>query len=108
MDGSEPASRAHAEEYRRRMHALDARIARLDRLAERISNLRLVLAIVGIAALWWSVQSTTSPGYAWLVPLTLFVAAVMYHSRVRRVRAQTDRANAHLLNNSNAGYRLPV
>ena len=85
----------HAAEYRRRLHALEARIARLDLLADRISNVRIVLAIVGIAAIWWSAQSTTSPWYAWLVPLTLFVAAVIYHSRVRRARARTDRAAAH-------------
>ena len=77
------------------MHALEAQIARLDLLAERISSIRMVLAIVGIAAIWWSAQSTTSPRYAWLVPLTLFVAAVIYHSRVRRARTRTDRAAAH-------------
>jgi hypothetical protein len=95
MDGSESASLLHAAEYRRRLHALEARIARLDLLAVRISNVRIVLAIVGIAAVWWSVQSTASLSYAWLVPLTLFVAAVIYHSRVRRARARTDRAAAH-------------
>jgi hypothetical protein len=95
MDGRESASLLHAAEYRRRLHALEPRLARLDLLASRISNTRLVLAIVGIAALWWSVQSTTSPKYAWLVPLTLFVAAVIYHSRVRRARTRTDRAAAH-------------
>jgi hypothetical protein len=85
----------HAGEYRRRLHALEARIARLDLLADRISGVRLLLAIVGIAAIWWSVQSATSLRYAWLVPLTLFVAAVIYHSRVRRARTRTDRAAAH-------------
>jgi hypothetical protein len=95
MDGTAPASASHAAEYRRRLHALEARIARLDLLAERISNLRLVLAIVVIGAVWWTVQSAALPGYLWLVPLTLFVAAVIYHSRVRRARARTDRAAAH-------------
>jgi hypothetical protein len=95
MDGSESASLLHAAEYRRRLHALEARIAELDLLAARISNVRIVLAIVGIAAIWWSVQSPTSLRYAWLVPLTLFVAAVIYHSRVRRARARTDRAATH-------------
>jgi hypothetical protein len=98
MDGSESASRLHAAEYRRRLHALEARIAELDLLAARISNVRIVLAIVAIvaiAAIWWSTRSTTSLSYVWLVPLTLFVAAVVYHSRVRRARARTDRAAAH-------------
>jgi hypothetical protein len=77
------------------LHAFEARIARLDLLAGRISNIRMLLALVGIAAIWWSAQSTTSAGYAWLVPLTLFVAAVIYHSRVRGARARADRAAAH-------------
>jgi hypothetical protein len=85
----------HAREYRRRLDTLEARIARLDLLAKRISNVRLVLAIVGIAAIWWSTQSTPPLSYLWLLPLTLFVAAVLYHSRVRRARARTDRAAAH-------------
>jgi hypothetical protein len=77
------------------LHALEARIARLDLLADRVSSIRIVLAVVGIAVIWWSAQSTTSPGYAWVVPLTLFAAAVFYHSRVRRARARTDRAATH-------------
>jgi len=85
----------HAREYRRRLRELEGRIARLDLLANRISTTRIVLAIVGIAAVWWSFQSTTSPRYAWLVPLTLFSAAVVYHSRIRRARTRTDRAAAH-------------
>jgi hypothetical protein len=54
MDGSEPASPLPAGDYRRRLHALEARVARLDLLAERISNARIVLAIAGVAAIWWS------------------------------------------------------
>ena len=77
------------------MHAHEARLARLDLLANRISNARMVLAIGGIAGIWWSVQSTLSHAYAWLAPLTLFAVAVVYHSRVRRARALTDRAATH-------------
>ena len=91
----EPASALHAAEYRRRLHAVEAAVARLDMLAGRISTVRIVLAIAGIAAIWWSVQGTTAPKYLWLVPPALFVAAVSYHSRVRRARARTDRAAAH-------------
>jgi hypothetical protein len=94
MDGSAPASTSQAEEYRRRLHALEARIARLDSLAGRISTSRIALAIVGIAAIWWSTQATTWLRFAWLVPLMLFVVAVSYHARVRRARARTDRAAA--------------
>ena len=95
MDGSEPESASHAAEYRRRLQAFEAQMARLDRLAERVSGIRIALAIVGVAAVWWSVQSATAPSGVWLVPLTLFVGAVIYHSRVRRARTRTDRAAAH-------------
>jgi hypothetical protein len=95
MDESEAASSLHTGEYRRRLHALEARIARLDLLARRIESSRIALALVGIAAIWWSTQSATWTAYAWLVPLALFAAAVIHHSRVRRARARTDRAAAH-------------
>jgi hypothetical protein len=91
----ESASALHAAEDRRRLHAVEVAIARLDMLAGRISTVRIVLAIAGIAAIWWSVQGTTAPKYIWLVPPALFAAAVSYHSRVRRARARTDRAAAH-------------
>ena len=91
----ETASALHAAEYRRRLSALEARIARLDLLTDRTSTVRIVVAIVGIAAIWWSVQGTTAPKYIWLVPPALFAAAVFYHSRVRRASARTDRAAAH-------------
>jgi hypothetical protein len=95
MDGSQPASGLHAQEYRRRLQALEAEIARLDVLADRISNVRIALAIVSVAAVWWSAQSATAPAYIWVIPIALFLAAVVYHSRVRRTRARTDRAAAH-------------
>jgi hypothetical protein len=95
MHESEPAAALPTGEYRKRLHSLEARIARLDRVARRIESIRIALALVGLAAIWWSTQSATWTGYAWLVALALFVAAVMHHSRVRRARARTDRAAAH-------------
>jgi hypothetical protein len=95
MDGSAPASALHATEYRRRLQAFEARIARLALLANRISTVRLLLAVVLVAALWWSTRSETWTAYVWVLPLALFVAAVIYHSRVRRERAQAERAAGH-------------
>jgi hypothetical protein len=95
VDKNEPASSAHASEYRRRLHALEAQIASLERLAHRIESIRIGLALVGIAAIWWSTQAAGFDRYVWLVPLGLFIAAVMQHSRIRRARARTDRAAEH-------------
>jgi hypothetical protein len=72
----------------------EAEVARLEVISARISNVRVGLAILFVAAAWWS----TRPGsfdYWWLAALVLFIVAVMYHSRVRRAHARADRAAAH-------------
>jgi hypothetical protein len=66
----------------------EAEIARLDLIASRISNIRVALAILIVAAIWWG-------SYWWLIPATLFIVAVIYHSRVRRAHARAGRAAAH-------------
>ena len=75
-------------EYSRRLEAHQAQIAQLQRLSARTSNVRVVLAILAVAAIWLG-------DYWWVVPATLFLVAVMYHSRVRRSLARAERAAAH-------------
>jgi len=82
--GSVPPS----AEYSRRLQAREQQVARLDVVSARISNVRVVLAILAFAAIWLG-------DYWWLVPAGLFLVAVIYHSRVRRARASADRAAAH-------------
>ena len=81
-------------QYSRRLQEREAEVARLEVISARISNVRVGLAILFVAAAWWS----TRPGsfdYWWLAALVLFIVAVMYHSRVRRAHARADRAAAH-------------
>jgi MutS domain V len=82
--GSVPPS----AEYSRRLQARQEQVAQLDLVSARISNVRVALAIVAVAAIWLG-------SYWWLVPVVLFIVAVIYHSRVRRARASADRAAAH-------------
>jgi hypothetical protein len=82
------------EEYNRRLKEREAQVAARDLVAARISNVRICLAILFIAAAWWS----TRPGsfdYWWVAPFVLFIVAVIFHSRVRRARARAERAAAH-------------
>jgi hypothetical protein len=79
---------APSAEYSRRLQARQEQVARLDLVAARISNVRVALAILAVAAIWLG-------GYWWSVPALLFIVAVIYHSRVRRTRASADRAAAH-------------
>ncbi len=84
----EPGNVAPSAEYSRRLQARQSQVARLELVSARISNVRVALAILAVAAIWFG-------GYWWLVPVALFFVAVIYHSRVRRTRASADRAAAH-------------
>jgi hypothetical protein len=79
---------AHSAEYNRRLQARQAQIAQLELVSARTSNARIALAILIVPAIWFG-------SYWWLVPATLFLAAVIYHSRVRRALARAERAAAH-------------
>jgi hypothetical protein len=84
----EPGNVAPSAEYSRRLQARQEQIAQLDLVSGRISYARIALAILAVAAIWLG-------DYWWLVPVVLFLAAVIYHSRVRRARASAERAAAH-------------
>ena len=75
-------------EYSRRLQARQEQVARLDLVSARISNVRVALAILAVAAIWLG-------DYWWSLPGVLFIVAVIYHSRVRRARASADRAATH-------------
>jgi len=83
-----PGTVAPSAEYSQRLQARQAQIERLELVAARISTIRIALAVLFVAAIWWG-------SYWWLVPTTLFLIAVLYHSRVRRARARAQRAAAH-------------
>jgi hypothetical protein len=72
----------------------EAQVAGLELTAARISNVRVALAILTVAAVWLSSRPTVFD-YWWIAPLILFCLAVMYHSRVRRAHARAERAAAH-------------
>ena len=81
-------------EYSKRLRAREAQIATLDLTSQRISNVRVALAVLFVIAVWWSSRSA-SFDYWWVLPAVLFLAAVIYHSRVRRAHARAERAAAH-------------
>lgn len=81
-------------QYSRRLRERETQVARLELASARISNVRVGLAILFVAAAWWSTRPT-SFDYWWLAALVLFILAVIYHSRVRRAHARAERAAAH-------------
>lgn len=84
------------------MHPLDeyrarrAKWAAKQQLAQRafitIGNWRLFSAVVAIALAWFAFGKDMVSGWWLLVPLTIFIALVVWHQRVVRRRTFADRA----------------
>jgi MutS domain V len=81
-----------AEEYGRRLAVREAEVGRLAKVHDRIGNARLALG-VAVLAVGWAVLFERAFAPAWLlVPTGAFIALVLYHSSVRRMRVSAERA----------------
>jgi hypothetical protein len=83
-----------AEEYRRRSAAREAEARRLQRLHIRFGNLRLLLATIAVVMGWWGFRSHWISPWWLTMPVAVFVAVMMFHSRVLRARQRALRAVA--------------
>ncbi len=83
------------EEYDRRLEARRAAAAHHDDMHRRLGNWRLAVAAAGAVLAWASLaRGALSPW--WLpVPVLVFIALAVAHSRVLRRRALAERAAAH-------------
>jgi len=83
-----------ATEYARRLALREAEVAALDASGRRLGNARLAVAVATLLAGWWVLASAAIP-LAWLlIGVAAFAGLVWSHHRVRRARAQADRAAA--------------
>jgi len=89
MSGTE---KAVFNEYRRRLSAREANVARLTQLHERIGNVRLIVGVLALAAAGAVLFERAFAPLWLLVPVAAFVALVLYHSNVRRARVNAERA----------------
>ena len=83
------------DEYERRLSLWEARVARCDVLQGRVGAARLVLAALAIVVGWESLHARVISGAWLLVPVALFVGAVIYHARERARGARAARAAAY-------------
>lgn len=82
------------DEYAERLRLRERSLAAAERLQQRLSNVRLALA-VAFLALAWCCAGLRMPSPLWLlVPGALFVGAVIYHQRIRLVHGNALRAVA--------------
>jgi hypothetical protein len=83
-----------SDEYAQRLKARESRVAHYDKLHMRIGNVRLLLAVATALAGWWSIRQHSFSPWWLFVPIVVFGAVVVYHSRVLRGRSCAERAVA--------------
>jgi len=83
-----------SEEYQRRLAARCARAERLARAQARIGTLRLALAAATLLLGWAALHRHALSAWWLLVPIGSFVAAVLYHARLRERRSRAERGAA--------------
>jgi hypothetical protein len=88
-----PAASVHAE-YERRRAERQARAARAGAAAGRVSNARLAVFVLGLAALWGVFGDGRLPAWALALPAAAFAALVVWHDRLLRRRQAAERAAA--------------
>ncbi len=82
------------DSYRDRLRQHEERIAALDRTQDRLGLLRIVLFLIAVAAAWWLLSRDTHSLWWLLLPMTAFVAAVMWHGQIKRRATLSQRAAA--------------
>jgi hypothetical protein len=86
------SSSSPSEEYRQRQQAREATVAHFEKLHVRLGNLRLLLVIAALAAVWWRLERDDFSAWWLLLPVLLFVALAIFHARVLRLRFCAERA----------------
>ncbi|MDB6082520.1 MAG: hypothetical protein JWN43_401 [Gammaproteobacteria bacterium] len=78
--------------YTERLERRETTRARLDRVHARVGTVRLALAAAFLVLAWWCVARPALSPLWLLVPAASFTALVLYHQRVRTLRALAGRA----------------
>lgn len=80
------------DEYTRRLKQREATASRYESIHVRLGNLRLAIAVVVAALAWESLKRhLLSPGWP-LLPMLVFVAVAVFHSRILRRQDLARRA----------------
>jgi MutS-like protein len=81
-----------SEEYSRRLSDREARVAGFEKLHVRMGSFRLLLTVAMAVAGWWSLARHAFSPWWLLLPVVVFVAVGLYHSKVLRRQSWAQRA----------------
>jgi len=87
-----------AEEYRERLRAREIDVHRLEAVHIRLGNVRLFLALAAAGIAWESLHRHRFSPWWTLLPLLLFAAIAIHHSRILKARDRAQRAAAFYQN----------
>lgn len=82
------------DEYKQRLHAHEARSARLDQTQERIGTVRLLIFVATAIGAWLVVQWNVFSVLWLFAPIAAFIGVAIHHANVNRARARVERAAA--------------
>jgi MutS-like protein len=83
-----------AEEYAQRLAAREARVRHYEQIHIRLGNIRLLIALLIAFTAWLAIWRHVFALWWLLVPLGIFLAIGIYHSRVLDAKAYAERAVA--------------
>lgn len=87
-----PPSLSPTDEYIRRRQARQQRVDHLEKIHLRLGNLRLLLAALTLASIWWRFERTPFSNWWLLLPVLLFAALVIVHAGILQRRSRAERA----------------
>jgi MutS domain V len=87
-----PSPTPPSQEYQQRQTARELQVAHLEKIHIRIGNLRLLLVILELAAVWYYFKFHRYSALWLLVPLILFIAVAVFHAKILSKQAFAKRA----------------
>ncbi|WP_130421026.1 MutS-related protein [Edaphobacter modestus] len=81
-----------SEEYLQRQRARELRVAHFEAIHIRLGNLRLLLVLLEVAAIFFYLRTPSFSGRWLLVPLVLFIAVAVFHSKTLQRQSLAKRA----------------
>jgi hypothetical protein len=83
------------EQYSQRLAEREARLARFDALDARIGSIRLGIGAAFLIIAWACFGPLAAARWWLFVPVIGFIAVILYHQRIRGLRARASRAVQH-------------
>jgi len=80
------------QEYAQRLADREARVQHYEQIHIRLGNLRLALALIAVVMMWLTIWRSAFAFWWLALPLGMFFAIAVYHSKILEAKACAERA----------------